>query len=101
MFTIARAARAPLGTIQIDSTFPPSDVLENLRARGREWRESALPQDLRGSAQTLDVKIESGRFEMHWIGGGNPFFKPYASARSSRMAMEAGYAPDSSSPRES
>jgi hypothetical protein len=66
-----------LGTIQIDSPFPPSDVLENLRARGREWRESAVPQDLKEvKAQTLDVKIEGAQFEIRWVGVWNPFFNP-------------------------
>ena len=67
----------PLGTIWIDSPLRPAVVLENLRARGREWRESAVPEDLRKfKVQTLTVEIEGSQFQMRWLGSPNPFYNP-------------------------
>lgn len=62
----------------IDSPLPPPVVLENLRARGREWRESSVPEDLRKfKVQTLTVEIEGSQFRMRWFGGPNPFYNPW------------------------
>ena len=63
--------------IWIDSPLPPAAVLENLRARGREWRESAVPEDLRKfKVQTLAVEIEGSEFRMHWPANVSPFYNP-------------------------
>jgi hypothetical protein len=65
------------GNIWIDSPLPPAAVLENLRARGREWRESAVPEDLRKfKVQTLGVEITGSQFQMHWLGNISPFYNP-------------------------
>lgn len=77
MFTIARGASAPLGTIQIDSPFPPPDVLENLRTRGREWRESAVPEDLKKfTVRNLAVATDGSTFQMQWAGNVSPLYNP-------------------------
>lgn len=77
MPTLARASRAPLGTIKIDSALPPGDVIENLRLRGKEWRESAVPADLRKfKVMSLGVTVEDSRFEMAWLGDISPFYNP-------------------------
>ena len=65
------------GKIWIDSPLPPATVLENLRARGREWRESAVPEDLRKfKVQILGVEITGSEFQMHWLGDISPFYNP-------------------------
>src|SRR5437868_4471029 len=58
----------PLGTITMDSALPPSAVIENLEARGREWRESAIPDDVREFASSLAVQVEGSEFKMKWSG---------------------------------
>jgi hypothetical protein len=66
-----------LGTIQIDSAFPPSDILGNLRARGREWRESAVPADLKKfTVRNLVVETDGPTFQMGWIGNISPLYNP-------------------------
>jgi len=66
----------PLGTVQIDSPHPPAVVLNNLRQRGREWRESAIPDDLRQvKAGNLGVEIDGSGFKLRW-GAANPFYNP-------------------------
>jgi hypothetical protein len=66
----------PLGTISFDSPLQPPAVLENLRARGREWRATAIPEDLRKrKVGNLLVEIEGAGFQMRWTGV-NPFFNP-------------------------
>jgi hypothetical protein len=65
------------GKIWIDSSLPPAAVLENLRTRGREWRESAVPEDLRNfKVQTLGVEIKGSEFQMYWLGRISPFYNP-------------------------
>jgi hypothetical protein len=77
VLTIARGATAPLGTIQIDSPFPPPDVLDNLRARGREWRESAVPEDLKKlTVRNLAVATNGSTFQMQWTGNVSPLYNP-------------------------
>jgi hypothetical protein len=67
----------PLGTIWIDSPLRPAVVLENLRVRGKEWRESAVPEDLRKlKIGSLSVEIEGSQFQMRWLGDTNPFYNP-------------------------
>jgi hypothetical protein len=66
----------PLGTISFDSPLQPAVVLENLCTRGREWRESAIAENLRKhKVGKLFVEIEGSQFEMRW-GAANPFFNP-------------------------
>ena len=65
------------GKIWIDSPLPPAAVLENLRARGREWRESAVPEDLRKfKVRILGVELTGSEFRMHWVGDISPFYNP-------------------------
>ena len=65
------------GKIWIDSPLPPAAVLENLRVRGREWRDSAVPEDLRKfKVQTLGLEITGSEFQMHWLGNISPFYNP-------------------------
>jgi hypothetical protein len=66
-----------LGTITIDSTLQPADVIENLRIRGKEWRESAVPEDLRKFKVTgLGVTTKGSEFELYWGGDISPFYNP-------------------------
>src|SRR6266704_175033 len=54
----------PLGTVLIDSPLPPAVVLDNLRARGRQWRESTVPDDLRKlGIINLEVDTRGAQFE--------------------------------------
>jgi hypothetical protein len=77
MFTLARTPRAPLGTITIDSAVPPAEVIENLRIRGKEWRESAVPEDLRKFKVTgLSVTAKGLEFELYWGGDISPLYNP-------------------------
>ena len=49
----------------LHSSLPPGLVLEALRARGREWRESAMPAELLAhGVHGIEVRIEQDRFEM-------------------------------------
>ncbi|HWZ58390.1 MAG TPA: hypothetical protein VNW46_05380 [Gemmatimonadaceae bacterium] len=42
-----------------------AEALDRLRARGREWRESTVPQALRAEhVMHIDVKVEANRFRM-------------------------------------
>jgi hypothetical protein len=51
----------------IDSPLPPAVVLENLRARGHQWRESSVPDDLRKlGIINLKVETKGAQFEMRW-----------------------------------
>jgi Flp pilus assembly protein TadB len=67
----------PLGTVWIDSPLQPAAVLDNLRNRGKEWRESAVPDDLKKlKVAVLALQIDGSQFQMHWLGASNPFFNP-------------------------
>jgi len=67
----------PIGTVVIDSPSPPEVVLDNLRGRGREWRESAMPQSLK-KAKVVGLKLEitGAEFEMRWLARSNPLYNP-------------------------
>ncbi len=66
----------PLGTISFDSPLQPAVVLENLRERGREWRESAIAEEFRKhKVGKLLVEIEGAGFQMRWAPF-NPFYNP-------------------------
>jgi hypothetical protein len=66
----------PIGAIVIDSPHPPSVVLENLRVRGKEWRASAIPEDLRKlKVGALHVEIDGSEFKIRW-GPANPLYNP-------------------------
>jgi len=66
------------GTISIDSPLPPTAVLENLRTRGRQWRASSVPDDLRNKFKVggLGVEIKGSEFRMYWHGQISPFYNP-------------------------
>jgi len=65
------------GKIWIDSLLPPAAVLENLRARGRQWRQSAVPEDLRKfKVYSLGVETTGSEFQMYWLGRISPFYNP-------------------------
>ncbi len=65
------------GKIWIDSSLPPAAVLDNLRARRHQWRESAVPEDLRKfKVQSLGVEIKGSQFELHWLGQISLFYNP-------------------------
>jgi hypothetical protein len=67
----------PLDTISIDSPLTPAEVIEKLRVRGKEWRKSALPEDLREfRIEKLAVKTEGSEFEISWEGDTNPLYNP-------------------------
>jgi hypothetical protein len=68
---------ATLDALTIESKLPPADVIENIRAAGREWRASAVPEDLRKfSVSGLGVEISGYDFVMHWGGNLSPLFNP-------------------------
>lgn len=51
------------------SALKSEQVLDNLRAREREWRESAIPPELRTLGVTgLDVQLGENSFAMQWTG---------------------------------
>jgi hypothetical protein len=61
----------------IESPIPATDVIENLRARGKQWRASAVPDDLkRFKVETLEVTIDDLEFEIRWFGDVSPFYNP-------------------------
>lgn len=73
----AKSSRVLLGAIEIASPFEPAVVLENLRARGREWRESAVPEDLRQYKVTsLAVDVSGSEFSLRWVGNTSPLHNP-------------------------
>jgi hypothetical protein len=67
----------PVGAVVIDSPSPPEVVLENLRERGREWRESAMPESVK-KAKVVGLKLEitGAEFEMRWLARSNPLYNP-------------------------
>jgi hypothetical protein len=67
----------PVGAVVVDSPSPPEVVLENLRERGREWRESAMPESLK-KAKVVGLKLEitGAEFEMRWLARSNPLYNP-------------------------
>ena len=67
----------PLGTVTIDSPLPPSAVIENIRSRGKDPRESAIRDDLRQLKVTgLAVEIDGSQFEIRWVGNISPLYNP-------------------------
>jgi hypothetical protein len=70
-------ARQTVLTIGIDSRVPPHEVIDSLCARGREWRESAVPAELRKLNITgIDVRTVDYQFELQWAGRGRPLYNP-------------------------
>lgn len=66
-----------LDALTIESPLAPTDVIENIRAAGKQWRPSAVPEDLkRFNVQRLSVEISGLDFEMHWAGSISPFYNP-------------------------
>ena len=75
-----RAAPVPPAEIEIVSPLEPAEVVENLRARGKEWRESSIPDDLRKlKVGSLGVSISDVRFDLCWYGSVSPFYNPVCS----------------------
>ena len=68
------------GKIEIISPLEPAEVIANLRARGKEWRESSVPADLRKlKVGTLCVSISDTKFDLFWAGNVSPFHNPVCS----------------------
>jgi hypothetical protein len=65
-----------LEALTIESPLAPADVIENIRAAGKEWRQSAIPEDLKRFKVQLSVEISGYDFEMHWAGSVSPFYNP-------------------------
>jgi hypothetical protein len=61
----------------IESPIPATDVIENLRARAKEWRAAAVPEDLKKfKVERLDAVIDDLDFEIRWVGDVSPFYNP-------------------------
>jgi hypothetical protein len=76
---VGAAKSSPLGVgeIEIASPFEPDVVLENLRARGREWRASAVPEDLRPyNVTNLTADVSGSEFALRWVGSASSFYSP-------------------------
>ena len=78
--SITGAAPVSLGEIEIVSPLQPADVIANLSARGKEWRESSVPDDLRKlKVGSLCVSISDTKFDLFWSGNVSPFYNPVCS----------------------
>ena len=74
---VARAIPVSAAEIEIVSPLEPAHVVANLRARGKEWRESAIPDDLRKlKVGSLGVSISDMTFDLCWYGSVSPFYNP-------------------------
>lgn len=72
--------------IEIVSSLSPSEVLANLRARGKEWRESSVPEDLRKlRVGPLAVRISDSKFDLRWTGSVSPLYNPVCFGTLERM----------------
>ena len=60
--------KEPIGTVTIESPLQPAEVIQNLKVRGKEWRESAVPPLLRKFASGLGVQINGSEFQTKWYG---------------------------------
>lgn len=66
--------------IAIISPLDPAEVLANLRQRGKEWRESSVPEDLRKlKVGPLCITISDLKFDLRWSGNVSPFHNPVCS----------------------
>ena len=66
--------------IEIVSPLAPAEVIANLRARGKEWRESSVPDDLKKlKVGPLGVIVSDMKFDMCWSGNVSPFHNPVCS----------------------
>jgi len=66
--------------IEINSPLEPSEVLANLRERGREWRDSSVPEDLKKlRVGLLCITISDLKFDLRWSGNVSPFYNPVCS----------------------
>ncbi|MGH7603360.1 MAG: hypothetical protein ACRENK_05090 [Gemmatimonadaceae bacterium] len=86
----------PIGAISIDSPLIAAEVIKNLRIRGKEWRPSVMPEDLRKlKISKLAVKTEGSDFEIRWVGDLNPFYNPVifgrVESRGSGSRIEASF----------
>jgi hypothetical protein len=71
------ATPIPPDEIEIISPLEPAEVVANLRARGKEWRESAVPKDLRKfKVRSLYVRISDLKFDLGWSGNVSPIHNP-------------------------
>ena len=63
--------------LRFQSALKSDQVLDNLRARGREWRESAIPEELRKiGVRGLSVQLDDDTFAMRWSGNVSPIYSP-------------------------
>lgn len=52
-------------------------MIENIRVAGKEWRPSAVPEDLKKfHVQSLVVEISGHDFQISWAGAISPFYNP-------------------------
>ena len=66
--------------IEIVSPLQPAEVIANLRARGNEWRDSSVPDDLRKlKVGSLGLSVSDMKFDMCWSGNLSPFYNPVCS----------------------
>jgi hypothetical protein len=73
----AKSSHLNLGEIEIASPFEPAVVLENLRARQREWRQSSVPEALKPyKVGSLAVDVSGSEFSLRWVGSTSPFYNP-------------------------
>ena len=74
--------------IEIFSPLDPAEVIANLRARGKEWRDSSVPDDLRKlKVGTLSVSISDMQFDLFWTGNVSPFYNPVCSGTVERTVI--------------
>jgi hypothetical protein len=63
--------------IRLLSPLKSEQVLNNLKQRGREWRESVLPPDLRNAGvKNLSVETKGDGFTLQWVGGASVLYNP-------------------------
>ena len=68
--------------LRFQSALKSNQVFDNLRARGRDWRESATPEELRKIGVTgLQVELEDDTFAMRWGGNVSPIYSPALKGR--------------------
>jgi hypothetical protein len=66
-----------LYSLRFESRLKSNQVFDNLRARGREWRESRIPDELKKiGVKGLDVRLNDDEFMMQWTGNVSPVYSP-------------------------
>lgn len=87
-----------LRPLRFQSALKSEQVLDNLRARGNEWRESATPKELRKLGVTgLDVQLDDDTFAIRWGGNVSPIYSPALKGKiedtKSGSEIQAGFGP--------